>query len=128
MVNKKRHLNRLKRFPSFNSSNYKIYGLFDPIDNSLFYIGCTKSPMHVRVSSHINDLSYWGHGRAKGKHVSEMIQGDRFPIVVVFYSLKDKNEARMIEKYLINFTFNYVSDEKISLLNSVHVKKIHYEN
>jgi hypothetical protein len=104
-------------------SLYKIYGIVNPLNNELFYIGCTKEPVYIRIYSHIREYAC-SPGDKPSKHeiIQNLISQNIKPIVLLMYSIEDKILARNIEKYLIHFSIN--NKHKVNLSNRINSKNI----
>ena len=82
--------------------NYSIYGLVDPRNNNVFYIGMTTD-LSTRISKHkgvvkCNDLS----NPLKFNYIKELEDNCmRFHIVVFESEIKDKDIAVFLEKFYI---------------------------
>jgi hypothetical protein len=102
-----------------DSYHYKIYGIIDPINNELFYIGCTKVNISERIMCHYREYSCSKKPREnKHEKLQEMIINGIKPKIKIFYLIKEKNLARNIEKYLIHFLIN--EKYSINLLNKIN--------
>ena len=89
----------LQENDSYNERIYKIYALIDPGDMTIFYIGCTISPLHIRMSQHIYDISNGG----KTKMIKKILNENSFPVIRILYKIQDKTKARIAEKYITHF-------------------------
>ena len=98
--------------------DYKVYGLIDPRDNTLFYIGCTKSLIYFRVYDHfVNNKPC-----SKRDKLIKMLDDGVFPRVKVFYEFEDREYAHLVERYLINFISN--NEFNFDLINIACTKKV----
>jgi hypothetical protein len=102
--------NDLKNNKECNERINKIYGLIDPRDNRLFYIGCSVVPMYKRLSQHMIEAQTIH--KKKREILHEIIEGGLFPIIHIFYKINDRYTARIIEKHITNFviTNNFNTD------------------
>jgi len=97
---------------------YKVYGLVDPRDGKLFYVGCTRELIYFRVYNHFLESK----NTKKKQMLTELLDKGLFPIVEVFYEMEEREHAYMIERYLTNFIYNYSDHAK--LVNIRNTKKI----
>jgi hypothetical protein len=111
-------INELKENQEFNNTElYKIYGLINPINNELFYIGCSKNEIHSRIYQHYNSIDLdWNNKVTKKKTLIELQENNIIPIVNVFFYISDKKTAQNIEKHLISFLMN--NTYNVNLLNT----------
>lgn len=74
-----------------------IYALVNPIDNRVFYIGCTKSKPEQRLNSHMREkaITY------KKYIISEIKKINKIPLIIVLETVK--KEHRFHEKKWIRF-------------------------
>jgi hypothetical protein len=98
----------------YNNEDYKVYAMINPIDNSMFYIGCTKQPMYVRINQHYTEVGYGD----KDRMIEKLALNGMVPIIDVLYTFKDKHNARLVEVHLINFVLK--NKRELRLTNSVH--------
>lgn len=117
-VSQNKEYQKLKSNTERGSFLYKVYGLINPIDNTLFYIGCTKELIYFRVYNHFLEAK----NTSKKKILHELLDVDLFPIVKVFYEFEDRELAYHTERYLTNFLSNY--DFSINLTNILNTNKI----
>jgi len=118
-INEIKEFIELKNNDSMNQRINKIYGLIDPRDNTLFYIGCTIVRMHIRLSAHFNENT---HMRTVKKDILyDIVLNGYFPKVEIFYRIEDKYTARIIEKFITNFTIQNKYNSK--LVNSIGSSK-----
>jgi len=112
---------RIKKDSNYNNRLSKIYAIVDPLSNNIFYIGCSKRPLHIRYMEHIN-----GHmcqsGRDKQRTIDNMVNEGREPLIEVLYSFKDDVNAKLIEKFIINFTSLY--SFRCNLKNTINTNLI----
>lgn len=108
----------LKNNEFYNERIYKIYALIEPSTNTIFYIGCTIAPLHIRMSQHILDFTNPG----KTKILTNLIQNGSFPGVRILYKISDKTKAKIAEKYLTHFLKH--NKLKIDLKNMHAIKNI----
>jgi len=121
--NRESYRQKLKEFrdnSAFNNDKHKVYGMFDPRDDTLFYIGCTKVPMHTRFCQHLCAY-YTRRGILKTERVKCILKDNQFPYIKIFYTFEDKLKARIAEKFITNFVARHVKDGKIHLLNSINI-------
>lgn len=83
-----------------------IYGLVDPRDGMLRYIGQTVSPLKKRLSSHVSGISHWCHGGVeKNRWIGELVDAGLMPetleIEVVPFSDRLNAEKRWIEYFAL---------------------------
>lgn len=105
------------------SDNYKVYGLIDPISNTLFYIGCTKAHMSLRLSQHYCELSF---NRRKNSILKKLIDFDLLPKIHIFFESDNKVIARNLEANLIKFLFDEtltidLDNKKINILEEINI-------
>lgn len=118
---------------------YLIYGLLDPRDNSLRYIGKTHKRRENRLADHIEDTL---EGSTAPVHVwiRELLELDLTPNVFVLKRLEASNNWREGEKREISRWFNWPEEnlpydhpaqtrksvtvriEQVDLLNIQHCK------
>lgn len=86
--------------PIFNTDLNKVYGLIDPENNELFYVGCTRMPMVDRVTRHLRT-----HYRTLDKRMTHKLnklnQSKTFPIVVIYCAYESRELAESAERALI---------------------------
>ena len=103
---KREYLSYLKGIKSFNKRVHKIYSITDPRDWTVFYIGCTVRPIHLRMYEHLMSLHCFNYiGRTK--RFRELIESGKYPTIDVLYEVKDKTSARIAEKYITHYVNNY---------------------
>jgi len=95
---------------------FKLYGLIDPRNDELYYIGCTGSPMATRMSQHI---ALCDGSDEKNKRIEELLNANIFPKVHVFYYFVSKEKARIAEKYITHFLANNKLKVNLSNKNGV---------
>jgi len=93
---------------STRNRKYRIYGLINPITNSVFYIGCTLQTLKVRLGGHIFE-SKANRGNPKMKHtvILELIDAGKEPIIKLVENIgsADTEVAHDREKYWIHEYF-----------------------
>lgn len=121
------YLEKLKKVDEWCSRDfYKIYLLIDPIDMSIFYIGCTKQEIFKRIYNHTTDHTCFRLNRTdKNRKINELLDSNIEPIVEVLYFIEDKKIARIVEKYLIHFCSNTkYSIRPLNRINSFTVNPV----
>jgi predicted GIY-YIG superfamily endonuclease len=91
-----------------------VYGLIDPRDSSLFWVGMTNSPRHRYEQHHFN---IGEKNPAKQKLVEEIVKSGNQPGMVLIEEFKTRTEAASLEERLIVFLSGVT---KINLTNIEH--------
>ena len=100
---------------------YSIYKIKDNTNNNV-YIGQTKKLLSIRISNHISDFS-------RNKYCSsEIILKNNDWSYELLDTVNNKNEADVIERYLIRNTENCINKIKYDMLDKKEYDKIRYEN
>ena len=100
---------------------YSIYKIKDNTNNNV-YIGQTKKLLSLRISNHISDFS-------RNKYCSsEIILKNNDWSYELLDTVNNKNEADVIERYLIRNTENCINKIKYDMLDKKEYDKIRYEN
>lgn len=84
---------------------YNIYVLINPIDNSPFYVGCTKKKLKVRLCEHIGTPGYdTGFLKEKEELIKKIFKNKLYPIIkllrVVSFDKIDHYESFYYRKFL----------------------------
>lgn len=120
MMTKGEYMEHIKTLPSYNDARYKIYTLTNPMNDEIFYIGCTKSTLHQRLCSHILGFGFCGLKR-KTEIIRDIVSNGYVPIINPCYWIESKEEAQLIEKHLINFVGKNI--KSVFLANTLHKKQ-----
>ena len=96
----------------FNTSNYKVYGLFDPFSAKLIYVGCTKQTMSARLLNHLQSPAVRSNMR---NFIEKCKEAKTMPIPIIFFSTDNKDLALNIEGALI-YVFSNL-DYEVDLKN-----------
>jgi hypothetical protein len=121
-------LSELRCIELFNNTDYyKVYGIVNPINNELFYIGCTKVELYKRIYCHHKERSVFDDSApvSKNKRIKALISIGVKPEVKVFYYIKDRKTALGVEKCLTHFLIN--NKLNVKLLNKANSLSINYE-
>lgn len=81
---------------SLEGRTWTIYGMIDPRDYRLFYIGMTTVDFHTRLSGHKNDSA-----SAANRRCRELAEFKLTPIFVALTTKPSLREARKAERDLI---------------------------
>ena len=100
---------------------YSIYKIKDNTNNNV-YIGQTKKLLSLRISNHISDFS-------RNKYCSsEIILKNNDWSYELLDTVNNKNEADVIERYLIRNSENCINKMKYDMLDKKEYDKIRYQN
>ncbi len=118
-VSENKYYKELKAKTERGSFLYKVYGLIDPRDNKLFYVGCTRELIYFRIYNHFTESK-----ETKKKEILlDLLDSDLFPNVEVLYEFEEREYAYLIEKYITNFVHNFNFEAKLT--NHMNIKKKH---
>lgn len=110
---------RSYKIPEFENNLYKIYLMIDPKTNEVFYIGCTKCTIFLRMSNHYTDSFC---RRPVSIRLQDLASRRLIPKIKIVYQFEDKQKARIVEKYLIHFLSN--NNLTFDLANTRNVKTV----
>src|ERR1700732_3893208 len=87
-----------KIFPDMKTTC--VYGLIDPRDSSLFWVGMTNSPK-LRYDQHTFQITL--NNPKKQKHIDDIKAAGLQPGMVLIEEFKTREEAAILEQRLIVF-------------------------
>lgn len=117
MIVKNEYYKHIRNLKSYNDDRYKIYTLSYPYNNDIFYIGCTKLPLHQRLGNHVGMFGFCGLAW-KTTIIKGIVDNGDLPIITPHYWIESKEEAKLIEKHLINFIGKNIKG--VFLANTLH--------
>ncbi len=79
---------------------FHIYILINPIDDTVFYVGCTINP-RVRLAGHIS-VSRMGNLNLKKETIHEIGKMGKWPEIVIVDTCVQKTEACFLEQFYID--------------------------
>ncbi len=83
--------------------SYFVYGLFDPRDGALRYVGCHRGVLATRLQSHLADSRKSKIATHKTNWIRKLTQMDLMPIISEIQNFFSKKEMLEAEVYWISF-------------------------
>lgn len=113
---------------------YLIYGLLDPRDNSLRYIGKTHKRKEWRLREHI-ELAKENNPRSVYKWIRQLLKNELEPLIFILKRISAEDDWRLAEKEVISYWANpknikypYTYPAQTKKSTSVIIKSVKLEN